>query len=131
MKKGYIANIEQLSLENENFRKVLYTSSHCQLVLMSLLPGEEIGEEVHDVDQFLRIEKGTGTAVLNEISHELSDGSSVVVPAGVKHNIINTGSGAMKLYSLYMPPHHKDGTMHPTKAQAEADDEHFDGVTSE
>lgn len=129
---GYIANIEELSLENNNFRHVLYTAEHSQLVLMSLLGGEDIGEEVHDVDQFLRIEKGSGTAILNGVSHELSDGSSIVVPAGTKHNIINSDSGEMKLYSLYMPPHHRDGTVHKTKADAEADTaDEFDGTTTE
>ncbi|MEY4602422.1 MAG: hypothetical protein RL292_363 [Candidatus Parcubacteria bacterium] len=129
---GYIANIEELSLENENFRHVLYTAEHSQLVLMSLLSGEDIGEEVHDVDQFLRIERGTGTAIVNGVSHKLSDGSSIVVPAGTKHNIINSDSGKMKLYSLYMPPHHRDGTVHETKADAEADtSDEFDGTTTE
>lgn len=130
--KGYISNIEKLTLENENFRKVLYTDKNSQLVLMSLLAGEEIGEEVHDVDQFLRIEKGTGTAILGDIPHDLADGSVVIVPAGTKHNVINTGTESMKLYTLYMPPHHKDGKIHPTKADAEADtDDEFDGKTTE
>ena len=129
--KGYISNIEKLTLENENFRKVLYTDKNSQLVVMSLLPGEEIGEEVHDVDQFLRIEKGIGKAVLSDVSHDIGDGSAVIVPAGTKHNIVNGAIDSMKLYSLYMPPHHHDGTVHKTKAEAEADDEHFDGKTSE
>jgi len=129
---GYISNIEKLSLENENFRKVLYTSKHGQLVLMSLLPGEEIGEEVHDVDQFLRIEKGMGVAIINDISHDLTDGFVIVVPAGAKHNVINTGLESMKLYSLYMPPHHRDGVIHKTKAEAESDTtDEFDGKTTE
>lgn len=119
--KGYITNIEKLSIENDNFRKVLYTAQNSQLVLMSLLPGEEIGEEVHDVDQFFRVEKGTGRAILNGISHELSDGSVVVIPVGTKHNIVNTGSDSLKMYSLYMPPHHRDGVVHKTKAEGEAD----------
>ena len=130
--KGYITNIEKLSLENDNFRKVLYTDKKSQLVLMSLLPHEEIGEEVHDVDQFLRVEKGTGTAILNDISHDLADGSVILVPAGTKHNVINTGSEAMKLYTLYMPPHHRDGVVHKTKAEGEADTtDEFDGKTTE
>jgi mannose-6-phosphate isomerase-like protein (cupin superfamily) len=130
--KGYTKNIERLSLENENFRKVLYTDKKSQLVLMSLAPGEEIGEEVHDVDQFLRVEKGSGTTILDGISHPLEDGSVIVVPAGTTHNVINGGQGPMKLYTLYMPPHHKDGTVHKTKAEAEADTaDEFDGVTSE
>lgn len=129
--KGYIANIEKLSLENENFRQVLYTAKNSQLVLMSLLPGEEIGEEVHEVDQFLRVERGVGQAVLGGVAQALADGSAVVVPAGVKHNIINTGGETMKLYTLYTPPHHQDGTVHQTKAAAEADHEHFDGQTTD
>ncbi|MFA6459291.1 MAG: cupin domain-containing protein [Candidatus Paceibacterota bacterium] len=130
--KGYITNIEKLSLENTNFRKVLYTAENSQLVLMSLLPGEEIGEEVHDVDQFFRIEKGTGTAILSDIPHNLADGSVIIVPAGTKHNVINTGDGEMKLYTLYMPPHHKDGVIHKTKTEGETDtSDEFDGKTTE
>lgn len=128
---GYVENIEKLSLENDNFRKVLYTDKNSQLVLMSLRAGEDIGEEVHDVDQFLRVEKGTGTTVLDGVSHDLYDGSVIVVPAGTRHNIMNTGTDSMKLYTLYMPPHHRDGVVHTTKAEAEADTEHFDGTTSE
>ena len=129
--KGYTQNIEALSLQNENFRKVLYTSKHGQLVLMSLKPGEDIGEEVHDVDQFLRIEKGAGKAIIDGVEHELAEGSAVVVPAGAKHNIVNGEGDVMKLYSLYMPPHHRDGVVHVTKEEAMKDEEHFDGVTSE
>ncbi len=128
---GYVKNIEKLSLENENFRQVLYTDKNSQLVLMSLLPKEEIGEEVHDVDQFLRVEKGVGSAILNGTAQDIADGSVILVPAGTKHNIVNTGSDSMKLYTLYMPPHHRDGVIHKTKAEAEADTEHFDGKTSE
>ncbi len=128
---GYIKNIEKLSLENENFRQVLYTDKNSQLVLMSLLPKEEIGEEVHDVDQFLRVEKGVGSAILNGAAQDIADGSVILVPAGTRHNIVNTGSDSMKLYTLYMPPHHRDGIIHKTKAEAEADTEHFDGKTSE
>ncbi|MHB1330854.1 MAG: cupin domain-containing protein [Minisyncoccota bacterium] len=131
MKNGYIANIETLSLENENFRKVLYTGEKSQLVLMSLLPGEEIGEEVHDVDQFLRVERGSGKAILNGASQDITDGSVVVVPLGTKHNIVNTSEESMKLYTLYMPAHHRDGVVHKTKDEADADSEHFDGVTTE
>ncbi|PIT92829.1 MAG: cupin domain-containing protein [Candidatus Harrisonbacteria bacterium CG10_big_fil_rev_8_21_14_0_10_42_17] len=130
--KGYVTNIEKLSLENDNFRKVLYTDKNTQLVLMSLFAGEEIGEEVHDVDQFLRVEKGTGTAILSDDSHDIADGSVIIVPAGTKHNIINTGSDLMKLYTLYMPPHHRDGVIHKTKAEGEADHtDEFDGKTTE
>ena len=129
--RGYVSNIEKLSLENNNFRNVLYTDTNSQLVLMSLLAGEEIGEEVHDVDQFLRVEKGTGTAILNGEAHDITDGSAILVPTGVKHNLINTGTEPMKLYTLYMPPHHRDGVVHKTKAEAESDSEHFDGHITE
>lgn len=130
--KGYVTNIEKLSLENSNFRKVLYTDKNSQLVLMSLLAGEEIGEEVHDVDQFFRVEKGTGTAILSDISHSIQDGSVIIIPAGTKHNVINTGSKLIKLYTLYMPPHHRDGVVHKTKAEGEADtSDEFDGKTTE
>lgn len=130
--KGFTANIEKLTLENTNFRKVLYTDKNTQLVLMSLLKGEDIGEEIHDVDQFLRIEQGTGNAILNGISHPLEDGSVVIVPAGTKHNVINSEQDEMKIYTLYMPPHHKDGVVHKTKVEAEADTtDFFDGKTTE
>ena len=127
---GYIANIEQLALENENFRKVLYTDKRVQLVVMSLHAGEDIGEEGHELDQFIRVEAGEGTSVLDGVSHELAPGSAVIIPQGVRHNIVNTGTTAMKLYTLYAPPNHKDGTVHETKADAEADEEHFDGVVT-
>ena len=131
--KGYVENIEKLSLENDYFRKVLYTAKNSQLVIMSLKPGEDIGEEIHHLDQFLRCESGSGKAILNDIPHEISDGSAIVVPAGTKHNIINTSSDKpMKLYTVYSPPNHLDGTIHKTKADAEADEgEHFDGKTTE
>ncbi len=129
---GYVANIEALSLKNENFRAVLYTDKRCQLVVMSLRGKEEIGEEVHDVDQFIRVEAGEGTAVLDGQAHDLQDGSVVIVPAGTKHNIINTSDKEMKLYTLYMPPHHRDGVVHATKAEAEADTtDEFNGETTE
>lgn len=129
--KGYVADIEKLSLENDTFRTVLYTDKNSQLVVMSLLAHEEIGEEVHDVDQFLRVEAGNGEAVLDGISHPIKDGSAIIVPSGTKHNIINTSETSMKLYTLYMPPHHRDGVVHKTKAEAEADTEHFDGKITE
>ena len=129
---SYITNIEQESLLNKNFRKVLYTAKNSQLVVMSLLPKEEIGEEVHQLDQFIRVEKGQGKTVLNDVEYELSDGFCVVVPAGTKHNIINTSeTEEMKLYTVYSPPNHKDGTIHATKAEAEANEEHFDGQITE
>lgn len=120
---GYILNIEQKTLENEKFREVLYTAQHSQLVLMSLNPNEEIGMEVHEiVDQFIRVESGEGKAILNGEEHILSDGIAVIVPAGTEHNIINTSSEKkMKLYTIYSPAHHKDGTIHKTKQDAEAD----------
>jgi len=130
--KGYVNNIEKLTLENENFRKVLYTAPHSQLVLMSIAPNDDIGEEIHHLDQFLRIEKGTGKAILNDIEYSLEDGSAVVVPAGVKHNIINTSeSEPLKLYSVYSPAEHKDGVVHATKQEALENEEEFDGKTTE
>jgi mannose-6-phosphate isomerase-like protein (cupin superfamily) len=132
--KGYVENIEKLAKENENFRKVLYTAKNSQLVLMALLPGEEIGAEIHHLDQFLRIEEGEGKAILDGVEHAIEDGSAIVVPAGALHNVINTSADKkMKLYTVYSPPNHLDGVIHVTKAEAEADEErdHFDGKTSE
>ncbi len=131
--KGYVTNIETLTLENEDFRRVLYTAERSQLVLMSIPVAQDIGEEVHDdVDQFIRIEKGSGQSVLDGVERDLTDGSVVVIPAGVRHNIINTSeTEALKLYTLYSPPHHEDGVVHKTKAEAEKDDEHFDGETTD
>ncbi len=115
----FVGNIEQLTLENSNFRRVIYTASHCQLVVMCLQSREDIGEEVHDVDQFLRIEQGSGQVVLDGMEHAISDGSAVLVPAGVRHNILNTSEDApMKLYSIYSPPHHRDGVVHVSKDEA-------------
>ena len=128
---GYKDNIEKLTLENENFRRVVYTAKFSQLVVMCLLPLEEIGEEVHDVDQFFRFEQGMGQAVLDGKIQNISDGDAVVVPAGTKHNIINISQNEpLKLYTIYSPPHHRDGVIHKTKQQAEADSEHFEGVIS-
>ncbi len=119
--KGYTTNIEAASLENNFFRKVLYTDERLQLVVMSLLPKEDIGEEVHQLDQFIRVEKGEGKAVLDGKEEILANGSVVIIPSGVLHNIINTSAHEpMKLYTLYAPPNHKDGTIHKTKAEAEA-----------
>ena len=130
--KGFIVNIEKVALENDYFRKVLYTAKNCQLVVMSLKPGEEIGEEIHTLDQFIRCEAGEGKAILDGVTHKISNGISVLVPAGAKHNIINTSTDKpMKLYTLYAPPNHRDGVIHKTKAAAEADEEHFDGKTTE
>lgn len=121
---GYILNIEEKTLQNENFREVLYTAQHSQLVLMSLLPNEEIGMEIHEiVDQFIRVEKGDAKAVLNGEEFVLSDGSAIVVPAGVEHNIINTSAeNKLKLYTIYSPAHHKDKTVHKTKQDALVDE---------
>lgn len=130
--KGYITNIEKDALENENFRKVLYTAKNSQLVLMSLLPNEDIGEEVHGLDQFIRIEAGEGKAVLDGVEHEISDGLAIVIPAGTIHNIINTSeTEKLKLYTIYSPPEHQDGVVRETKADAIAQEEHFDGKTTE
>lgn len=128
---GYIANIEKLTLENQNFRQVLYTAKNCQLVVMSILPGEDIGAEVHTLDQFIRIEQGSAEAILDGAVSQLADGSVIIVPAGAAHNIINTGDVPLKLYTVYAPPNHRDGVIHVTKADAEANEEHFDGVLSE
>jgi mannose-6-phosphate isomerase-like protein (cupin superfamily) len=130
--KGYIENIEKVTLENQLFRKVLYTAHNSQLVLMSLKPGEEIGKEIHNLDQFIRCEAGEGKAILDGVEHALSDGYAIVVPSGAEHNIVNTSATeSMKLYTVYSPPNHKDGTVHATKADAEAQEEHFDGATTE
>lgn len=131
--KGFISNIEKLSLENGNFRKVLYTAKNSQLVVMNLKPQEDIGEEIHQLDQFIRCESGQGKAILDGIEHDISDGFAVVVPAGTKHNIFNTSEDReLKLYTVYSPPNHKDGTIHATKADAVADEgEHFGGETTE
>jgi mannose-6-phosphate isomerase-like protein (cupin superfamily) len=131
--KGYATNIEKDTLENENFRKVLYTAPHSQLVLMTIEPKEDIGEETHDDrDQFFRIEMGQGLAVIDGVEHLLSDGVAVVIPAGTKHNIINTSeTEKLKVYTIYSPAEHKDGTIHKTKAEAMANEEHFDGKTTE
>jgi len=133
MKKGYKGNIERLTLENENFRKVLYTAEHCQLVLMSLLPGEEIGLEVHEGgDQFFRFEKGEGKVVINETEYSVGDGESIIVPAGAKHNVSNvSATESLKLYTIYAPSHHRDGVVRATRAEALADEPEFDGTTTE
>ena len=129
--KGYVQNIESISVKNENFRQVLYTAKNCQLVVMALNPKEEIGMEVHELDQFFRVEEGVGEAVLDGIHKMISAGFAVLVPAGTNHNIVNTGTVPMKLYTLYSPPNHRDGVIHKTRAEAEKDDEQFDGKTTE
>ena len=131
--KGYNNNIEKLTLENTNFRKVEYTGKHLQLVLMTLPPNGEIGLEVHnDTDQFFRFESGAGKVLVDGNEYIVGDGDSVIVPEGAEHNVINTSdSEPLTMYTIYAPAHHKDGTVHVTKAEADADNEHFDGVTSE
>ncbi len=128
---GFVENIEDLAVKNTDFRRVLYTAKHSQLVLMALKAGEEIGAEVHKLDQFFRVEEGTGEAVLDGVRTALQAGFAIVVPAGAKHNIINTGTAPLKLYTLYSPPNHRDGVIHRTRQDAEADSEHFDGKTTE
>ena len=131
--KGYKSNIEKDTLKNKNFRKVVYTGQHLQLVLMSLKPKEEIGAEVHaENDQFLRFEGGKGRVIIDKTTYNVKDGDAVIVPAGAKHNVINvSASEDLKLYTIYAPPHHKDQIVRKTKESAEADDEEFDGKTTE
>lgn len=130
--KGYVINIEQETQSNTHFRKVLYTAHYTQLVVMSLLPNEDIGEEVHGVDQFIRVESGSGMAVLNGVSHDIADGSAIVIPAGTRHNIVNaSGSEPLQLYSMYAMPHHADGTIHAAKSDALSSHEEFMGDTTE
>ena len=133
MKKGYKGEIEKLTVENTNFRQVLYTGEHSQLVLMSLAPSEEIGRETHTGnDQFFRFEKGSGKVVIDGTEYEVKAGDAVVVPSGSKHNIINASvSEDLKLYTIYSPAHHQDGVVRATKAEAEADGPEFDGKTTE
>jgi mannose-6-phosphate isomerase-like protein (cupin superfamily) len=132
--KGYVDNIEKVTVANEDFRRVLYTGEHIQLVLMTLQPGEEIGEEVHDDrDQFFRIEEGKGEIRIDGKANPVEDDFAVIVPAGARHNVVNTGSAPLRLYTLYGPPEHRDGVVHRDKAQAERDhdNDHWDGKTSE
>jgi len=131
--KGYISNIEKGTLENDNFRQVLYTAKHSQLVLMSLKPREEIGMEVHsDNDQFFRFEKGVGKVIIDGNEYEVKDGFAVIVPAGAQHNVINTSeTEALKLYTIYSPAHHKDSIVRATKEEAIANEAEFDGITTE
>ncbi|MEK7133454.1 MAG: cupin domain-containing protein [Patescibacteria group bacterium] len=130
--KGFVTNIEKDSLENGNFRKVLYTAKNSQLVVMSIPPDGDIGEEVHQLDQFIRCEAGEGKAILDGVEHVIENGCAIIVPAGARHNIVNTSSDApLKLYTVYSPPNHRDGVIHKTKAEAEKDEEHYDGKTTE
>ena len=130
--KGYFGNIEELTEENADFRRVLYSGSKLQLVLMSVPPGEELGGENHaDTDQFFRIEEGKGLIVVDGVTHKVAEGDGVVVPAGAHHNVICTGHDVLKLYTIYGPPHHRDKLVQKTKAEADASDEAFSGETSE
>ena len=130
--QGFVADIEKLTVENTDFRRVLYTGKYLQLVLMTLQPGEEIGAEVHeDHDQFFRIESGSGEVRIDGKATPVKDDDAVIVPAGARHNVVNTGDKPLMLYTLYGPPEHRDGVVHKTKAEADASDEHFDGKTTE
>jgi mannose-6-phosphate isomerase-like protein (cupin superfamily) len=129
--KGYVQDIERVAVRNKEFRRVLYTAKNCQLVVMALKPKGEIGMEVHTLDQFFRVEEGTGEAVLDGVRTPIRAGFAVLVPAGTNHNIINTGSAPLKLYTLYAPPNHRDAVVHHTRDDAKADSEHFDGKTTE
>lgn len=130
MKKGFIVNIEKSTLENTDYRRVLYTTADLQLVLMSIEPGDEIGEETHTLSQFIRIESGAGEVILNKTDkHNLEADQAVIIPAGTTHNVINTGDVPLKLYSIYAPPEHRDGVVHAQKS--DQSEEHFDGTTTE
>lgn len=130
--KGFADNIERLTEENNDFRRVLYTGRNLQLVLMTLQPGEEIGEETHDDrDQFFRFEAGSGEVLIDDVVNQVKADDGVIVPAGAKHNVVNTGSEPLRLYTIYGPPEHLEGTVHKTKADADASHEHFDGRTTE
>lgn len=129
--KGFVENIEASSVGNADFRRVLYTAKNCQLVVMSLKPKEEIGLEVHKLDQFFRVEEGSGEAILDGVRKTITAGFAVIVPAGANHNIVNTGTVPLKLYTLYAPPNHRDGVVHHTRADAENDNEQYDGKTTE
>jgi mannose-6-phosphate isomerase-like protein (cupin superfamily) len=129
---GFVDNIETLTTGNTDFRRVLYTGKYLQLVLMALKPGEEIGEEVHeDRDQFFRVESGSGEVLIDGKRTPIRDDDAIMVPAGARHNIVNTGEALLTLYTLYGPPEHRDGVVRATKAEADASEEHFDGTTSE
>jgi mannose-6-phosphate isomerase-like protein (cupin superfamily) len=129
--KGYVQNIEELTVKNTDFRRVLYTTKQSQLVLMALHPKGEIGAEAHKSDQFFRVEEGSGEAVIDGVRTAIQAGFAIIIPGGANHNIINTGTVPMKLYTIYSPPNHRDGVIHHTRAEAEADNEHFDGKTTE
>jgi mannose-6-phosphate isomerase-like protein (cupin superfamily) len=130
--KGFVGDIEKLTVENSDFRRVIYTGRNLQLVLMSIAPGEDIGEEVHDDrDQFFRVESGKGEVRIDGTATAIEEDDAIVVPAGARHNVVNTGSEPLRLYTLYGPPEHRDKTVHVTRAEANASEEHFDGKTTE
>jgi mannose-6-phosphate isomerase-like protein (cupin superfamily) len=130
--KGFVEDIEELTKANGDFRRVVYTGKHLQLVLMALDAGEEIGEEVHeDHDQFFRVEKGKGEVWIDGVRTKIKGDDAIIVPAGARHNVVNSGDKPLKLYPIYGPPEHRDGVVHKTKAIAQAGEEHFDGATSE
>jgi len=131
--KGYVVDIEKETTKNTDFRRILYTGKYSQLVLMSIKPSEEIGEETHeDIDQFFRFEEGEGKVIIDGVEHRVKDGNGVIVPAGARHNVINTSKLVnLKLYTIYSPPEHKDGVVRHTKKEAMASEEHFDGQTTE
>jgi len=133
MKKGFVTDIETATLKNTDYRRVLYTGKYSQLVLMNLKPGEEIGEEVHeDVDQFFRFEEGEGAVIIDGVKQAVKDGSGVVVPSGARHNVVNTSKDTeLKLYTIYSPPEHQDKIVRKTKREADEQEEHFDGKTTE
>ena len=128
---GYVRDISAVAEVNPHFRQVLYTAKHVQLVVMSIPPAGAIGEETHTLDQFFRVESGSGDAVLDGVTTPVRSGFAILVPAGTRHNVINTGTTDLKLYTLYSPPNHRDGVRHRTRGDAEADGEHFDDVTTE
>jgi len=131
--KGYVVALEKETRKNSDFRRVLYTGKHSQLVLMNIRPGDEIGEETHvDVDQFFRFEGGEGKVIIDGVEHRVKDGDGVIVPAGARHNVVNTSKRAnLKLYTIYSPPEHQDGVVRHTRKEAMASEEHFDGRTTE
>ena len=133
IKNGFVGKIEKETVKNEDFRRVLYTGKFSQLVLMSLKPGEEIGEETHDdVDQFFRFEQGKGVVIIDDVEHEIKDGYAIIVPSGAKHNVINTSKkNDLKLYTLYSPPEHLDAVVRHTKQEALDNEEHYDGKPTE
>lgn len=130
--RGFVHNIEKLTEENTDFRRVLYTGKNMQLVLMSIQPGDDIGEEVHDDrDQFFRVEQGSGAVWIDGNRSEVNPDDAFIVPAGARHNVKNMGDDPLRLYTIYGPPEHREGTVHVTKADAQASEEHFDGKTTE